>query len=85
MTSQMTETIDEIQLPAIMGQNLPNPTEVSAQYKAAFGTIYAKIEEEISGATIDLTTKSGRDLVASRAYKIARTKTGLQKAAKALT
>ena len=81
----MTDKATEIQLPAIFQNTMPAPTEVAAQFREAFGTIYGKIEAEIEEFEVDLTTKKGRDAVASLAYKIAKTKTGLEKAANSLT
>lgn len=81
----MTEKNDEIQLPAIFKSNLPKPAEVQEQMHEAFGTIYTKLEAEIAATPIDLETKKGRDALASLAYKISRTKTGLDKTAKGLT
>jgi len=81
----MTDTSDEIQLPAIFKSNLPKPSEVQEQMHDAFVTIYTKLEAEIEATPVDLETKKGRDALASLAYKISRTKTGLDKTAKGLT
>ena len=81
----MTDKATEIQLPAIFKSNLPEPTEVQEKLKATFGTMYTKIEAELNDAVDDVTTKAGREAIASRSYKISRTKTGLEKAAKELT
>lgn len=65
--------------------NLPAPAFVAEQINKAYGTIYTKIEEEIAAFVPDVTTEKGRKAIASFAYKIARTKTGLDEAAKAVT
>lgn len=65
--------------------NLPAPAVVAEQVNEAFKTIYTKIEEEIAKLVPDVTTKKGREEIASLAYKIARTKTGLDEAAAAVT
>ncbi|HKY45726.1 MAG TPA: hypothetical protein VJM50_21730, partial [Pyrinomonadaceae bacterium] len=65
--------------------NLPAPTVVAEQVNKAFGTIYGKIEEEIAAFVPDVTTEKGRQAIASLAYKIARTKTGLDDAAANVT
>lgn len=65
--------------------NLPAPTVVAEQVNKAFHTIYGKIEEEIAAFVPDVTTEKGRQAIASLAYKIARTKTGLDEAAKNVT
>ena len=65
--------------------NLPAPTVVAEQVNKAFHTIYGKIEEEIAAFVPDVTTEKGRQAIASLAYKIARTKTGLDDAAANVT
>lgn len=46
--------------------------------------ILAKIEGEVRGVHTDISTKAGRDAIASTAYKIARSKTALDDMGKAL-
>ena len=65
--------------------NLPAPTVVAEQMRDAIHTIYGKIEEEIAAFTPDVTTSATLQPIASLAYKIARTKTGLDEAAKNVT
>lgn len=47
--------------------------------------LLAKVKDEVDGFTPDVTTKKGRDAIASIAYKVAQTKTYLDKTGKALT
>lgn len=81
----MTVSTDNDLMPEIFKSNLPKPAEVQEQMHDAFGTIYTKLEAEIASTPVDLKTKKGRDALASLAYKISRTKTGLDGAAKGLT
>lgn len=71
-----------IEMPAM---NLPSPTEIGDKIHASFKGIYEKLEQQIKDADQDVTTKVGREKIASLAYKIARTKTGLDDAAADLT
>ncbi|MCK4857129.1 MAG: hypothetical protein KAT58_04095 [candidate division Zixibacteria bacterium] len=71
-----------IEMPAM---NLPSPTEIGEKIHKSFQTIYKKLEQQIEEAEPDVTTNAGREKIASLAYKIARTKTGLDKAATSLT
>lgn len=50
-----------------------------------FEKLYAKVKEAVDSHVPDLSTKTGRDAIASVAYKVARTKTALIKQGKALT
>lgn len=79
---KMTDKTDLIEIP---NMNLPVPTELKQKLNDAFSGIYTKIEKEIADFVPDLTTDKGRKEIASLAYKIARTKTGLEAAAKNLT
>lgn len=81
----MTETTTETNALVSLNLNLPAPTVVAEQVNKAFHTIYGKIEEEIASFVPDVTTEKGRQAIASLAYKIARTKTGLDEAAKNVT
>ena len=81
----MTETTTETNALVSLNLNLPAPTVVAEQVNKAFGTIYGKIEEEIAAFVPDVTTEKGRQAIASLAYKIARTKTGLDDAAANVT
>lgn len=59
-----------------------NPVEV---FKAGGAQpILDAIRKEVQDEVPDLTTKKGRDRIASQAYKVARSKTALDKAGKAL-
>lgn len=71
-----------IEMPAM---NLPSPTEIGDKIHNSFKTIYTKLEQQIKDAEPDVTTNVGREAIASLAYKISRTKTGLNDAAAALT
>lgn len=57
--------------------NLPAPTEFKEKLEGAFGKVYEKIEDEIESFEPDLSTKASRGRIASLAYKISRTKTGM--------
>lgn len=50
-----------------------------------FEKLYSKVKEAVDSHVPDLTTKTGREAIASVAYKVARTKTALVKQGKALT
>lgn len=50
-----------------------------------FDAFYEKVAEEVRGHVPDLTTDKGRKAIASLAYKVARSKTALDEAGKALT
>lgn len=82
MTEATTENSNAL---VALNLNLPAPTVVAEQVNKAFHTIYGKIEEEIAAFVPDVTTEKGRQAIASLAYKIARTKTGLDEAAAAIT
>ena len=63
------------------------PKETALQvYSAANGLdpFLAKIREEIDGFTPDVTTRKGREAIASIAYKVARSKTALDNVGKDL-
>lgn len=63
------------------------PKETALQvYSAANGLdpFLAKIREEIDGFTPDVSTRKGRDAIASIAYKVARSKTALDNVGKEL-
>lgn len=81
----MNETVTESTALISLDLNLPAPSVVAEQARDAFSTIYSKIEEEIASFTPDVSTPKGRQEIASLAYKIARTKTGLDEAAKNVT
>jgi hypothetical protein len=48
-------------------------------------SIISKIKEEVSSIEVDVSTESGRDFIRSTAHKIARSKTAIDAAGKALT
>lgn len=81
----MTETTTENGALVSLNLNLPAPTVVAERVNQAFHSIYGKIEEEIAAFVPDVTTEKGRQAIASLAYKIARTKTGLDEAAANVT
>lgn len=53
--------------------------------EAQFEALYGKVKEAVAQHEPDVSTKGGRDAIASLAYKVARTKTALIKQGKALT
>jgi hypothetical protein len=80
MNIHNTETTDLVlNLPV-----LPAPGEVAAGINKAFAEIYDKIKAEIAELSDDVSTEKNRAAIRSVAHKIARTKTGLDAAAKAL-
>lgn len=52
---------------------------------AEFEKLYSQVKEAVERHVPDLTTKTGRDAIASTAYKVARTKTALVAQGKKLT
>lgn len=66
---------------------IPDRTELVALFKTEGGLdpLIARIEAEVRSHVPDVTTKKGRDAIASLAYKVARSKTTLDDAGKALT
>ena len=66
---------------------IPERAELVALFKQEGGLdpIIARIEAEVRSHVADVTTKRGRDAIASLAYKVARSKTTLDDAGKALT
>lgn len=67
-----------IKLPAVM-------TAESFTNDAEFEKLYAKINDVVSKHVSDTSNKSGRDAIASLAYKVSRTKTALVGQGKKLT
>ena len=66
---------------------IPERTELVALFGRDGGLdpIIARIEAEVRAHVPDVTTKRGRDAIASLAYRVARSKTALDDAGKALT
>lgn len=62
--------------------NLPSVTGITEEMNKSFGTMYTRIEAGIAELPTDMTIKANREKVASYAYSISRTKTGLDAAAK---
>lgn len=81
----MTETAETGTALVALNLNLPTPLFVAEQVSKAYAGIFDKIEEEIANFVPDVTTEKGRKEIASFAYKIARTKTALDDAAKNVT
>lgn len=80
MTDTTTETGTELALfPKL---NLPSVTGITEQMNKSFGTMYTRIEAGIAELPTDMSIAKNRDAVASYAYSISRTKTGLDAAAK---
>ena len=78
----MTDTVDTgTELALFPKLNLPSVTALAEEMNKSFGTMYTRIEEEMRHLPTDMTVKANRERVASFAYSIARTKTGLDKAA----
>lgn len=65
---------------------LPTPTDLAALFKdgAGIDPLIARIEAEVRAHPADTSTKKGRDAIASLAHKVARSKTALDDAGKAL-
>ena len=66
---------------------LPAPTDLANLFRTDGGIdpIIARIEAEVRAHVPDVTTKKGRDAIASLAYRVSRSKTALDDAGKALT
>lgn len=79
----MTET-QVTEITVLKDINLPAPQTVVDALKAEFEKRYEIAREEIKEFKPDLSTGKGRKAIASLAYKISRTKTGLDKAAEAV-
>lgn len=71
-----------IEMPKI---NMPVVSEVKKKVHEGFKQIFDKLEDEIEKVDADVSTAKGRQELISLAFKISRTKTGLDKAATALT
>lgn len=67
-----------IKLPAAM-------TAATFTDDAEFEKLYSQVKEAVDRHVPDLSTKGGRDAIASVAYKVARTKTALVAQGKKLT
>jgi len=79
MTDTTTETGTALALfPKL---NLPSVTGITEQMNKSFGTMYTRIEAGIAELPTDMSIAKNRDAVASYAYSISRTKTGLDEAA----
>jgi len=79
----MTETTAETgtALALFPKLNLPSVTGITEQMNKSFGTMYTRIEAGIAELPTDMSIAKNRDAVASYAYSISRTKTGLDEAA----
>lgn len=78
----MTETTIETKELALFPKlNLPTVTGITEQMNKSFGTMYTRIEAGIAALPTDMSIKKNREEVASYAYSISRTKTGLDEAA----
>ncbi len=66
---------------------IPERTELVAMFKSEGGLdpLISRIEAEVRSHVPDVSTKKGRDAIASLAYKVARSKTMLDDAGKTLT
>jgi hypothetical protein len=76
MSQQSTDLI--IKLPAVM-------TAEAFTNEEEFEKLYSKVKEAVDQHVADVSTKTGRDAIASLAYKVARTKTALIGQGKKLT
>lgn len=61
--------------------NLPSVAGIAEEMNKSFGTMYTRIEAGIAELPTDMSIKANREKVASYAYSISRTKTGLDEAA----
>lgn len=61
--------------------NLPSVAGIAEEMNKSFGTMYTRIEQGIAELPTDMSIKANREKVASYAYSISRTKTGLDEAA----
>ena len=78
----MTETAETGTALALFPKlNLPSVTGITEEMNKSFGTMYTRIEAGIAELPQDMTVKANREKVASYAYSISRTKTGLDEAA----
>ena len=80
MSKSTENTLIEIE-----GINLPVITEIVGKVHDVYTSHFTKIEEEIANHVPDISTESGRKEIKSLAYKISRTKTGLDDAGAKLT
>lgn len=78
MADQVTSTDLIIKLPAVM-------TAETFTDDKEFEKLFAKVQEEVAKHTPDVSTATGRQAIASLAYKVARTKTALVGQGKKLT
>lgn len=78
MSKESTSTDLIIKLPAV-------PDVATFTDPDEFEKLYSKITEAVKDHKPDVSTKTGRDAIASLAYKVARTKTALDGQGKALT
>lgn len=78
MSNEIASTDLVIKLPAVM-------TAETFTDDKEFEKLYAKVKEAVDKHVPDVSTKTGRDAIASLAYKVARTKTELLKQGKKLT
>lgn len=73
-----TETTELALFPKL---NLPSVSGITEEMNKSFGTMYTRIEAGIAELPTDMSIKANREKVASYAYSISRTKTGLDEAA----
>lgn len=78
MSKESVSTDLIIKLPAVM-------TPETFTNEDEFEKLYAQVKEAVDKHIPDLTTKGGRDAIASTAYKVSRTKTALIAQGKKLT
>lgn len=77
----MTKQQETTELAIFPKLNLPSVTGITEEMNKSFGTMYTRIEAGIADLPTDMTVKANREKVASYAYSISRTKTGLDEAA----
>jgi len=77
----MTTETETTALATFPKLNLPDVTGITEQMNKSFGTMYTRIEQGIAELPTDMTVAANRQKVASYAYSISRTKTGLDEAA----
>jgi len=83
MTEQTADTATA--LATFPKLNLPTVTKITEEMNASFKTMYTRLEAGIAELPTDMSVKANRELVASYAYRISRTKTGLDEAAKGVS
>lgn len=69
----------------ITGEVLEKEPRIVFQRRDGIAALVRFVEDQVNAHTPDVTTKAGRDAIASLAYKVARTKTLIDNTGKAIT